>query len=162
MEANDDWYQRMKRDIDEYREKFGEQIYREYRLDLLTRIARRVADFSVSCRKCRKLYITINNKVVDIDEIAESNKQEKLQHHKTIDEIAEHLQYDHHLMTDKVYARIGLAFGGFIGLSIGGASGQALDNLLLGIPIGVLLGLIVGALIGRGMDRSNERSGRIV
>ncbi len=124
-EIDNNWYNDIVKEIDKHKGRFTRRDYKKYKLDLLLRVAKRVASFSVDCSECQNFQIEIKKHAENLDNLVQSSKEERKSYSRTIDNAIKHLQERHKLIVED--QNLGIWF--IIGLSIGVALGSSLDML---------------------------------
>ena len=158
MEDYNRWYDRIAKEISLHQDTLSKKEAKKYKLDLLMRAARRVADFSPSCGECQLFQPEIAKLTQDLSNLVHMPKQVSKQEHKsyfkTINNIIKHLQKHHKLVSKGQNIGIWMA----IGVGIGAALGAALENPGVGTAIGVAIGVAVGSYL----DKKAEKEGRVI
>ena len=155
MEFRSNWYDNIAKEINLYQDSLDKKTYKKYKLDLLLRLAKRVADFSTECGKCQMFQQEIATLTKELSYLLQMpNKETRKRYFKTIGNITKHLKKQHKLVTKGQYIGICMA----IGAGIGTALGAALDNAGIGPAIGTAIGLA----IGKYMDKKAEKEGRTI
>jgi hypothetical protein len=112
-------------------------------LELLEKVSKRVAEFSMSCGECYQYKGVISNLLQNLGGVVQLSLTAEKNHHKKINNIVKHLRKKHKLITPGAYMVIGNGIGVALGVSIGGALG----NIGAGIGIGAGLGAAIGAAL---------------
>ena len=154
MENNNNLYDDIVNEIDMHNGRFAKKDYKKYKLDLLLRIAGRVAGFSVDCLECQNFQIEIKKLTGNLGTLIQAPKEVRKSYFKTIDNITKHLQEHHKLILEEENLGIWIA----IGVTIGIVLGSSLDNIGPGIAIGAA----VGAAIGANLDEKAKRDGKVI
>ena len=159
MEAHSDWYNDIDRRINTHKDVLSQKEQKKYKLDLLLRVAKRVADFSSQCGKCQMFQPEITRLTEDLAVLLQmpkerQNKEQRKNFFKTINNIIKHLQKQHKLVTEGQYMGMWTAVGSGIGVAIG----AGLDNTGIGVAIGVAVGLAIGSYL----DKKAKKEGRII
>jgi hypothetical protein len=155
VEAISDWFNRISKEVNSYRDSLSKKDFRKYKLDLLLRIAQRVDSFSSTCQECRMFQQEISSLIKDIGNLAEMpNKERQKSYFKTINNVVKHLQKDHGLITEGQNIGIWISIGMAIGVAIGAGSGN--------IGLGISIGLVTGTAIGVTMDAKAKREGKVI
>jgi len=155
MEFRSNWYDNIAKEINLYQDSLSKKDYKKYKLDLLLRLARRVADFSTECGKCQMFQQEISTLTKELSYLLQMpNKETRKRYFKTIGNITKHLQKQHKLVTKGQYIGIYMAIGAGIGVALGAALGNA--------GIGPAIGTAIGLAIGSYMDKKAEKEGRII
>jgi len=158
MEVHSDWYNRIAKEINLHRDSLSKKESKKYKLDLLLRVARRVADFSPSCGECQLSQPEITKLAGELGYLIQMPKQApgeaRKSYHKTLNNIIKHLKKGHKLVTKGYYKGIWMAIGPAISVAIG----AALENPGIGIGIGVAIGLAIGSYL----DKKAEKEGRVI
>lgn len=161
METHNDWYGTIVKKIGVYKDRFSNKEsfskkdyrkYKRYKLDLLLRVAKRVASFS-DCGECQSFQGEITKLVDGLGDIINSSKENLKKHSKMVNTIIKHLQKNHKLVREGYY--IGVCMG------MGTAFGVAL-NAALGSGAGIAIGICIGFVIGKSMDAKAKKEGRVI
>ena len=135
MEIDNNWYNDIVKEIDKHKGRFTKKDYKKYKLDLLLRVAKRVASFSVDCSECQNFKIEIKKLAESLGNLIQSSKEERKSYFRTIDNVIKHLQKHHELIVEEQNLEIWIAIGVVIGIALG----TSLGNIGAGIAIGVVL-----------------------
>ena len=156
MEAHSDWYGRIAKEISLNDNTLSKKDYKKYKLELLSRVARRVDDFSATCGECQMFKQDITGLLQEIGYVVgmTMSKERRKSYFKRLNNIIKHLQKQHKLVTEGYHTGIWMAIGTGIGVAIGAAT----DNVGIGTPIGVAIGLAIGA----GLDAKAKKEGRVI
>ena len=159
MEFRSKWHDDIARKIGGHKDSLSQKESKKYKLDLLLRIAQRVADFSAECGECQLLQPEITRLTEDLGILVQlpkeqQNKEQRKNYFRTINSIIKHLQKQHKLVTEGYYIGIGTAIGSGIGVAIGAGS----DNVGIGMPIGIGIGVAIGAYL----DKKAKKEGRVI
>ena len=154
MEIANFWYNEVVKEIDKHKGRITKRDYKKYKLDLLIRVARRVASFSIDCPECQNFQIEIKNLVEHLGNLIQSPKEERKSYFRTFDNVIEHLQKHHKLIVEEENLGIWIA----IGVTIGIVLGSSLDNIGAGIAIGAG----IGAAIGADLDDKARKDGKVI
>ena len=139
MENHNDWYIDIVREIDRHKDKFSNRDHKKYKLDLLLRMAKRVASFSADCVECQNFQGEITKLAEDLGNLVQASKEKRKSYFKMINSILKHLQERHKLITEGENLGIWIAIGSGMGIAFGS------DNIGMGIPIGVGIGIAIGS-----------------
>ena len=155
MEFRSSWYDNIVKEINLYQDSLDKKTYKKYKLDLLLRLAKRVADFSSACGQCQLFQQEISTLTKELSYLVQMpNKETRKRYFKTIGNITKHLQKQHKLVTKGQY--IGICTG--IGAGVGAALGAVIGNA----GIGPALGTAIGLAIGKYLDKKAEKEGRVI
>jgi len=154
MEVRSKWYDGIVREINLHRDTLGKKDAKKYKLDLLTRVAKRIDSFSSECGQCQISQQEVTTLTQDLGYLAQWSKERRRSYFKMIGTIVKHLQKQHKLVSEGYYIGIGLA----IGVGIGTALGAALGSPGIGPAIGTALGLA----IGKYLDNKAKKEGRVI
>ena len=162
MEKHNDWYIAIVKEIGRHKNKFSKRDYKKYKLDLLLRMAKRVASFSADCVECQNFQGEITKLAEDVGNLVQASKEERKSYFKMINRILKHLQERHKLITKgenfAIWIGIGIAIGGGMGITFGVGS----DNIGMGMPIGAGMGMAIGSAIGSYMDAKAKKEGKVI
>ncbi len=123
-------------------------------MDLLLRVARRVASYSIDCSECQNFQMEIKNLAEHLGNLIQSSKEERKSYFRTIDNVIKHLQKHHKLIVEDENLGIWFTIGIVIGVSLG--------NLLDYIGAGIGFGLVIGAAIGSYLDDKAKKDGKVI
>jgi len=137
-----------------HKDTLGKKDIKKYKLDLLTRLARRIDIFSSECGQCQISQQEVTTLTQDLCYLAQWSKERRRSYFKKINTIVKHLQKQHKLVSEGYYIGIGFA----IGVAIGAALGAALGNPGIGPAIGTALGLAIGSYL----DKKAKKEGRVI
>lgn len=128
---------------------------RNYRTDLLKRVARRIDEFSASCSECQSMKDTLNTLVEEASHQSglPVTKAQFKSYHKSVELLAGHLKKTHKLIEPGMYLAIGISIGVALGAGISTSMGQPAFSGI-GIPIGVAIGLA--------LDNKAKKEGRVL
>jgi hypothetical protein len=139
-----EWYRNLEIEAASAKARIGDADSRDYHLDRLLKIARRVDEFAPTCPKCKILQPEIDQMLRDL--VANAPQipiQQKRKFFGGMESVYSHLKKTHGLISEGQNVGLWLA----IGTAFGVALGAALQNPAIGIPIGVVLGLAVGYIL---------------
>ncbi len=160
MEVHNDWYRGIVKEVTLYKDRLSKRDYKKYKLDLLLRIAKRVAGYSPDCGECQNFRGEITKLTEDLDDL-HSSKEKRKGYFKVIEIFTKHLQKSHKLITEgkniKTWMIIGLLIGGFVLGTIFRAAGMS-----MGFSNGLLIGLIFGGAIGIVLDAMAKKRGKVI
>lgn len=159
MQVGSQWYNRIDSEIDQYRVSLGPKGAKNYRLDTLLRVVKRVDDFSQTCGECQTYQKEIEGLVQELGLITQvPDKESRKKYTAAINKIIEHLKNTHKLVDKGHYMGVGIGIGMAIGAGIGAAFGAIMDNPVVGSGIGIALGAAVGAYL----DKKAREEGRVI
>jgi hypothetical protein len=148
-----EWFTEIARRIDELKQKLLPRDVKEYQLDKLRSIARRVDEFASADPVCRNYRQEIDAMVAELYGAPLPQSRNKVQMCK-IGEMINHLKKTHKLVNDGEYLGwwliYGLIAGGIVGLIIGNS------------PPATFAGLAIGAVVGIFLDARAKRQGRVI
>jgi len=159
MEATNDWYEGIEKEISSLKDKITKKDYKLYELDLLLRVAKRVVGFSSDCEYCHGHRNDISNLVTDLRNLPEITKEEVANYSRTFRSILKHLEKHHGLhrsVPSLVIPLAIVAIGGLISLIMVPFVLSAEDmaefgSVGVGLFIGIILlgvGVVVGVVLG--------------
>jgi len=154
MSVHSKWYDGIGKEISFHKDTLSAKDNKKYKLDLLLRLAKRVADFSPYCGECQMFQQDITRITEDLKNIFLMSKETKKSYFKTISDITKHLQKKHKLVSGGQNIGIWIS----VGTGIGVALGAALDNTGLGTAIGIAIGVAIGSY----MDRKAKKEGKVI
>jgi hypothetical protein len=148
------WHEGVVGEIEQQKIRLSPKGQKKYNVKLLTRAAKRVAEFSDECETCRGLQGEINELVSRLGNADQFSREERKEFRKKQKSLTEHLQKQHKLVPEGYY----IAIGAGLGISIGVAIGTALGNIGAGIGVGIALGVGIGA----GLDAQAKKEGKVI
>jgi len=155
MEANNRWYEEITKKLDPYKDSLSKKEQKKFQLDLLTRVARRVAEFNEECGECQLFQQEITvyvNELGNMIHLADNARRKK--YAKRLKQTVRHLKSEHKLVPKGHYVGIWISIGTGIGVAIG----AGMDNVGAGIPIGIGIGVAVGMTL----DAKAKREDRVI
>lgn len=162
MENHNDWYIDIVKEIGRHKDKFSKRDHKKYKLDLLLRMAKRVASFSADCVECQNFQGGIRKLAEDLGNLVQASKEERKSYFKMINSILKHLQERHKLIDEGEnvgnWIGIGIAIGGGMGIVFSVGS----DNLGMGISIGAGIGIAIGIAIGSYVNAKAKKEGKVI
>jgi len=159
MEVGSQWYNRVATEISQHKISLGAKEAKQYKLDLLRRVAKRVDEFSDICAECQALKQEIANLMQEMSLLIQMPGKEGLKNHtKAVNNMVDHLKKVHKLVDKGHYMGMGIGIGLAIGAGIGGALGAAMDNPGIGTAVGVALGVAGGTYL----DKKARQEGRVI
>jgi hypothetical protein len=147
MYKDDLWYRRLMHELEEHRENFTEKEIRRYRIPLMERAAKRVAEFSEKCATCKDYQHTLTRLEEEMHALPESPAQRDHQR-ATLLALGDHFRAEHDLSTPGHYRRRWLRLGTYAGIALGALAAILLGNtvyIFVAMPLGLLVGMAVGA-----------------
>ncbi len=154
MATYDNWLNNTLESIAAQKQTFSKKDTKKYKLEYLTRVAKRVANLSKECGECHKFQADISALAQNLGGTVQSSREEKKNYDKKIREITSHLQKKHRLYAEGTYVGFGIALGPAIGVAIGSGIG----NVGAGIGIGVGIGVVIGSAL----EAKAKKEGRII
>ncbi len=158
MEVRSNWYDKITKEVGLHKDNLTQKEYKEYKLDLLLRVAGRVDDFFSVCGQCQLLQPEITRLVGELAYLIQMPKQTlreaRKSYHKTLNNIIKHLKKEHKLVTKGYYRGVGMTIGPIIAVAIG----AALKNPGIGFGVGLVIGLAIGSYL----DKKAEKEGRVI
>ena len=155
MEANNRWYEEITKKLDPYKDSLSKKEQKKFQLDLLTRVARRVAEFNEECGECQLFQQEIMvymNELGNMVHLADNVRRK--QYAKRLKQTVRHLKSEHKLVPKGHYVGIWISIGTGIGVAIG----AGMDNVGAGIPIGIGIGVAVGTTL----DAKAKKEDRVI
>lgn len=153
METYDNWLNNTLESIAAHKQSFSKKDIKKYKLDYLTRVAKRIADLSKECGECQKFKSDISKLAHDLTGMVHS-KEEKKNYNRKIKDITSHLHKKHKLYAEGTFVGFGIALGPAIGVAIGSGMG----NVGAGIGIGVGIGIVIGSAL----EANAKKDGKII
>ena len=155
MEVHNAWHDKTSKEITLHRETLSKKDAKKYKLDLLLRVAKRIADFSFECGGCQLSQQEITTLTQDLGNLVQMpDKGGRKRYLKKINRIVKHLQSEHKLVTQGQNVGLWIAIGSGIGVALG----AGMDNVGGGIPIGIAIGTAVGIAL----DAKAKREDRVI
>ncbi len=154
METYDNWLNNTLESIAAHKQSFSKKDIKKYKLDYLTRVAKRIADLSKECGECQKFQSDISKLAQDLTGMVQSSKEEKKNYNRKIKDITSHLHKKHRLYAEGTFVGFGIALGPAIGVAIGSGMG----NVGAGIGIGVGIGIVIGSAL----EANAKKDGKII
>jgi hypothetical protein len=148
------WFEDTEKMLDSAQASLTPKMAKKLKLDLLRRVARRLAEFSDECGQCQVFQQDVTRLVQEIGNLPLMTKESRRAYSKKIKLIVRHLQHHHKLIPDGHYLGIGLAIGSGIGVALGVALGTA--------GAGMPIGFGVGFAIGKWLDTKAKNEGRVI
>ena len=155
MEIHNRWYDDVAKVINSYQDSLNKKGQKKYKLDLLLRVARRVADFSDECGQCQLFQPDITTLARELGNLVQMpDKARRKRYLKKINHIIKHLQSEHKLVTQGHNVGLWTAIGSGIGVALG----AGMDNVGGGIPIGIAIGVAIGIAL----DKKAKKEDRVI
>ena len=155
MEVHNAWYDKTSKEITLHQDNLNKKEAKKYKLDLLLRVAKRVADFSAECGHCQMFQPEITTLTQDLGNLIQMpDKAGRKRYLKKINKTVKHLQSEHKLITQGQNLGLWVAIGSGIGVALG----AGMDNVGGGIPIG----LAIGTAVGIALDAKAKREDRVI
>ena len=152
---NDRWYKETVEKISSCQSSFSKKERKKYQLDLLRRVARRVAVFYDECGDCQLFQQEITAYVNELGNMVHlADNVRRKQYAKRLKQTVKHLQSQHKLVPKGYYTGICISIGSGIGVAIGAGMG----TVGAGIPIGIGIGVAIGAML----DAKAKREDRVI
>lgn len=148
------WYENTEKAITSYQSGLTPKEVKKYKLDLLLRVARRIADFSDECGQCQVFQPDITQLVQELGTLSRRPKDARRAYSKKMKLVISHLQKNHKLITEGHYRNLGMAIGSGVGVALG----VAFDTVGGGTGIGAGIGMAVGA----SLDAKAKKEGRVI
>ncbi len=114
MEATNNWYEGIKKEINSLKEKMTKGDYKLFEVDLLLRVAKRMTSFSSDCEYCQGHRNDISNLVTDLGNLPKMTEEEVADYGITFRSILRHLDKHHGLHRSVPNPGIPLGIGGLI------------------------------------------------
>jgi hypothetical protein len=153
MDTSLEWYTKCENRILECKRKYNKKTQRQYKLDLILRLAKGVDKVSYQCSRCENVKKEIEGLIEDLEQQRILSKYEKKEYLKRISAIKRHLTNKHRLVVKgdivSSYLTIGLACGATFGLTV-------FNTLYYGLVLGILSGILIGKLIERKAKLENR------
>jgi len=155
MEVHNAWHDKTSKEITLHQDNLNKKEAKKYKLDLLLRLTKRVADFCPECGHCQLFQQEITTLTQDLGNLIQMpDKQRRKNYRKKINHIVKHLQSEHKLITQGQNLGLWISIGTAIGVAIGAGMG----NVGGGIPIG----LAIGTAVGIALDAKAKKEDRVI
>lgn len=154
MSEASEWHRGIEANVESLRTRLGASDAREYQMDKLLKIARRVDEFSAACAQCHSFKPEIQGLVAELAATPAILKSQKRSYLGRLGRMVDHLHKTHHLISEGQNLAIWLSIGTALGMALGGA----FQNTFVGIPVGAG----VGTAIGAALDGRARRDGRVI
>lgn len=154
MEVHNRWYEDTAQAINSYQNTLPEKEAKRFKLDLLRRVAGRIAGFSEECGRCQIFQQEITQLLQNLGNLSLLSKGTRQSYGRAIKNMVKHLQQDHKLITRGHYVGLGTALGTGLGVAIGAAMGSVGSGIPIGMAIGVAIGLY--------LDSKAKKEGRVI
>jgi hypothetical protein len=154
METYDGWLNNILESFAAYKQTLSKKDIKKYKLDFLTRVAKRIADLSKECGECQKFQSDVTKLAQDLGGLVQSSKEEKKNYDRKIKEITSHLQKKHKLVAEGTYVGFGIAVGPAIGVALGSGMGN--------VGAGIGIGVGIGVAIGSALEAKAKKDGKII
>src|SRR5690625_48592 len=142
--------------LKELEKNMDEKLAQRLELEKYDRIIQRLSSFSPDCEACDQHFTDMGNHIMQLrDKSDQLSDDDVKQHHQKINNMCDHLQKEHKLVTKNYYLSIYLSMGAGIGVVFGLL---VFDNIGMGLPIGFGIGLAIGA----GLDADAEKKGLVL
>jgi len=154
VEKQDDWLEKIEREIKDSSKGFTEKQRKRYKADRLIRIGRYLAEFSHQCEQCGHFKELFEQCVGGLAALSGADKKERKPYFKNLKAIIKHLQKAHRMVEKGQNAELWTAVGVAMGVAVGSGSG----NMGLGIVLGIALGFSIGTML----DSKAQKEGRVI
>ena len=114
MNTNIDWYEGIEKEISSLKDKMSKSDYKPYELDLLLRVAKRVASLSSDCKYCQGYRNDVSNLVTNLGNLPKMTEEEVPDYGRTFRSILRHLDKRHGLHRNFPNPFILLGIGGLV------------------------------------------------
>ena len=155
MEIKSRWHQQTTDTIHSYQSTLSKKEQKKYKLDLLERLSRRVAEFSPQCGECQIYQQEISAYLGELGNLSQMRDKTRLKYYtKKLNRMVKHLQSQHKLVPQGHNVGIWTAIGTAIGVAIG----AGMESVGMGIPIGTAIGVAIGMLL----DSRAKKEDRVI
>jgi hypothetical protein len=148
-----EWYKATSLNIDALRQQLLPREVKEYQLDKLQGIARRVDEFASVDPVCQGYRQEIDRMVAELPGAPLPNDRNKV-YMWNVGAMINHLKKAHKLVNEGEYLGMGLV----IGLILGGVVGLFIGTT----PVATGVGIVVGLVIGMALDARVKKEGRVI
>ena len=155
MENRNRWYEETSKPLDPYKDSLSKKEQKRYQLDLVGRVARRVAQFGDKCGECQLFQqeiIAYVNELGNMVHLADDVRRKR--YAKRLKQAVRHLQSQHNLVSKGHYVGIWMAIGTGVGVAIG----AGMSTVGAGIPIGIGIGVAIGTML----DNKAKKEDRVI
>ena len=149
-----DWYNRIAKIVQDLKDKLSGRDYKKFKLDLILRIAKRLAEFSMECGECQFYQGELTQIIDNAINLPQATREERKRHFRKTRIVLKHLKKVHRLV--EANENTGIYSG--IGVGLGAAIGSLIDNVGAGMSIGAILGM----LIGKARDKKAKEEKRVI
>ena len=155
MEFQNRWHEEISGKIEAYQGSLNKKDQKKYQLDLLQRVARRVAGFYNQCGECQLFQQEITAYVNELGNMIHlDDTTRRKQYGKRLKQMVRHLQNQHKLVSKGYYVGIWTSIGAGIGVALG----AVMDNVGPGMPIGIAIGVAIGMML----DNKAKKEDRVI
>jgi hypothetical protein len=148
------WFNRIENTLEQYENRLGPKEYRKYQVDLLLRMTRRVADYSLDCTDCQSFQDSVGTMTEDLGTLPAMAKEKSQNYRKTQNALLKHLRRKHHLVVPGEYTSTWMSAGMAVGAGIG--------SIYYDLMVGLGGGLVAGTALGIYLDRRARNLGRVI
>jgi hypothetical protein len=149
------------------RQRLSPREQRQFRLEILPRLARRVDSFSDECCQCQHLKNELSHISQLLTHRSGLNHNERKQYLSGMAQVTRHLNRKHRLVSERHYVKRFVSLAVALGLGLVGLGylllylGVTLIVLTVALP--ALIGRIIFSyLVGLFMDRRAKKRGRVI
>jgi hypothetical protein len=148
--------EKLLKDFRELKTAMDVKTAKNFNMELLERIIKRVDSFAPECQECSKTMKELEEHINKLNAKQGSfNKNDFKENSAKMNNIISHLTKQHKLITEGTYLGTYMCFG----ISIGVVFGLTIfHNLALGMPIGMCLGIALGS----SMDADAKKKGKTI
>lgn len=148
-----EWYNAATETIEKLKQTLPPRESKEYRLDKLGAIARRIDEFALSDSVCAGYQKTVDEMLAELPGAPLPYARNKI-YICTIGTMTNHLKKAHRLVSEGEYLGLGLVVGLILGMAVG---------LIIGnTQLAAIAGLVLGLIAGLSLDAQAKRNGRII
>jgi len=148
------WYYSTISELDNIELVAGNKSGRQYKIDQMRRMARRIDEYTSSCSECEQYREEFSNLINNVELHLQKKSKEALKKYRTgLKDIQSHLTARHKLINKGHYTIVGFNFG----IAIGTAIVSVMDSKLY-IIASIATGLITGYIL----DIRARRKDRII
>lgn len=148
-----EWYHSTTEKINELKRVLLPRDAKEYRLDKLQSIARRIDEFAQSDAVCLSYQTEIDQMIAELPGAPLPYARNK-SYICTIGVMVSHLKKVHHLVNEGEYLGLALVAGLMLGMLVGIIIGNA--------PPATIIGLAIGLAVGFVLDARAKKAGRVI
>ena len=154
--VDNQFFEKLMEELSEFKANIDDKLAKNLDLELLERMVKRLNSFSQECEECNRKLSELERHISDLrSRNGQLSKEDFKQHNIILNNVKEHMQKAHNLVTEGYYMSVYMSLGMGMGLLFGML---LFDNIALGLPVGMSLGMAIGS----GMDGEAKKKGRVL